>query len=1430
MSDSKSIVLPTFNGKDEAFQVWWTKFRAYATAKGVVNALLSKESDMPLTEAQALDETVADEKKKIKARERNSLAMAYLLSAFKAEADVSLAYETMTDDWPGGLAYQVVEKLMEIYQPKDNVTEVEVQRRLLEVKMKKKEDPKTLFEQVATIQNWYNSATKKLPKDQLIAVVLRAAPEAYASILTSEQEKRGNTLEMSHLRAVMNKFYRQVYKRATNNDEKDDEMALVAPTNHKGGNGRGSRPTKRFSGKCHTCGKEGHMARDCWEDQNNADKRPKWYKPSEVTSAAVSSEKKSTELQLVNVSWGQYAEAFAEEEETNFEDEIIAINNAKDNTNSEMMLKMAKDEGDHPSLLDDPEIWVIDTGATCNSTGHSQGMIERKEANGSKTKMGNGARVSSDRVGKIPFEAANNGVKGIMNDVHLMKDAAFNLVSGTKLLKLGYKLTGNADRLMYEKDGQKLIFDIKINTPEGMLFAARLRRTATEIGGAQATGNQNKILNIKDAHEQLSHIHEDDVRKTAAALGWTLAKGTLGACESCAIGKAKQKNVKTSEPKEKSQEVNGRVYLDISRVVNPKHKVQPRRPYWHLMVDEKTGYKSSSFFQAKDEMVEPTCQKLANWKANGMEVKVLRMDNGGENKSLVKRLNSKEWKLYPAIEYTARDTPQHNHLVEVGFATLYGRGRSMMIAANIPKEWKPVVAQKAFETATKLDGLIPVTIDGVTKPGIEHWCGKMPLYANHLRKWGEAGVVKIKTNTTPKMGDRGITCMMVGYAGNHNGDCYEMLNMKTKRVLETRDVRWLNRMYFNENSPETDGIEQESSEDESDTESDEESDKEPDSEGNEDTSNAQTTTMTTSNTGTTTRSGRVVKRTTRLIEEHEGVSIDEIMAVGAGIGGGFTHTSELIPMKYEQAMAGPKAKQWGEAVDMEHKRMQNHAVFKAVKKQDVPKFAKILTSTWAMKQKADGTLRARVNARGFEQRPGEHYEETGISSPVVNEASIFIILIIIIMGSMYAELNDVKGAFLNGEFSHGERLYMHVPKGFEKYYPTGTVLLLLKTIYGLKQAAFEYWKALLKALKHVGLTRSKADPCVYFRWTARGLSIWASWVDDLLSCGNKEDVVQGRHAIKKFFDLDEVGELKEYVGCKIEYNSAEGWMHLTQPVLIQSFEDEFKLPSQVYTTPAAPNSMLVGGEEGTLNEESHRNYRKGVGKLIHLAKYSKAEILNAVRELSRFGSRPNQAHYRAMIRAMRYCVSTKNRGLMLKPNKRWDGSRDFEFEITGKSDSDFAKCPETRRSVSGWTALLNGAPYVRKSKMQRFVTLSVTEAECVAATSCVQDMMYGKQFLESLGLKVKLPMILYMDNKGGVDIFNNWSIAGNTRSVSTRFAYIRELKEAGILRIEWIQSENNPADIFTKNTDGVTFKRHEQVYNGVIDDTENKAGESYPNK
>ena len=95
-----------------------------------------------------------------------------------------------------------------------------------------------------------------------------------------------------------------------------------------------------------------------------------------------------------------------------------------------------------------------------------------------------------------------------------------------------------------------------------------------------------------------------------------------------------------------------------------------------------------------------------------------------------------------------------------------------------------------------------------------------------------------------------------------------------------------------------------------------------------------------------------------------------------------------------------------------------------------------------------------------------------------------------------------------------------------------------------------------------------------------GLVLWLSWVDDCLIAGKKEQVVEAKQQMMSNFDCDEIGELKEYVGCKVEHNHEEGFIKLTQPVLLQSFEDEFDLPEgKLPKLPATPEQVLQQGDK-----------------------------------------------------------------------------------------------------------------------------------------------------------------------------------------------------------------------------------------------------------
>jgi hypothetical protein len=124
-------------------------------------------------------------------------------------------------------------------------------------------------------------------------------------------------------------------------------------------------------------------------------------------------------------------------------------------------------------------------------------------------------------------------------------------------------------------------------------------------------------------------------------------------------------------------------------------------------------------------------------------------------------------------------------------------------------------------------------------------------------------------------------------------------------------------------------------------------------------------------------------------------------------------------------------------------------------------------------------------------------------------------------------------------------------------------------------------------------------------------------------------------------ECDNGGELQEYVGCKIEYNHEEHWIHLTQPVLlVQNFKDEYDLlDAETPMTPAIPGKILVESET-ILSKAKHTYFLSGVGKLLHLMKWSHPEIMNAVRDLTRFATKVGEPHIKAMHHVMKYCVDT----------------------------------------------------------------------------------------------------------------------------------------------------------------------------------------------
>jgi hypothetical protein len=315
--------------------------------------------------------------------------------------------------------------------------------------------------------------------------------------------------------------------------------------------------------------------------------------------------------------------------------------------------------------------------------------------------------------------------------------------------------------------------------------------------------------------------------------------------------------------------------------------------------------------------------------------------------------------------------------------------------------------------------------------------------------------------------------------------------------------------------------------------------------------------------------------------------------------------------------------------------------------------------------------------------------------------------------------------------------------------------------------------------------------------------------------GVDSDLINLKQDIMNSVECDDGGELKEYVGCKIDHDKEKSTLKITQPVLLQSFKDEFAIEgSEFPNTPGVPLKPLQLGKEPPVTGDRRTYYRSGVGKLMHLKRWSRPEMANAVRDLSRYNGDGSEEHIYAMHRAMRYALGTPKRGLTLAPTAVWDGNPDFEFIIHGTADASYKPYNDSGASVGGHAVFLHDAPISEKIKVQQCTTLSITEAELVSGADCAQDMLFAMRVLESMGLKVKKPMKLYIDNKGAVDYANNWSTSGRMRHVSVRLHFLRELKEQELIETIWCKSEDMPADLFTKNLPGPLFKVHIKVFCG----------------
>ena len=270
-------------------------------------------------------------------------------------------------------------------------------------------------------------------------------------------------------------------------------------------------------------------------------------------------------------------------------------------------------------LFSDPNVWLADTAATVHTTPYCIGLIATKGATaGDSITVGNGTRVAASVIGDISGIMCDQyGVEigpSKLCEVSHLPDGKFNLFSVLHLQNEGWLLHGDKDCIWMTKEKGRIVFDIKIPTPKGAVYAMYFKCLSVQDELANGTTDGGLKLTIGQAHARLGHIGEDAVRKIAGHIGWHLTCGPLMACEACAIGKACQQNLWSHLSDLFTVSNCLHVFLDILLIKKPESISRVHKPHLHIIVVEAMQLKFVHFFEMKDGMVEPTCELFSHLK------------------------------------------------------------------------------------------------------------------------------------------------------------------------------------------------------------------------------------------------------------------------------------------------------------------------------------------------------------------------------------------------------------------------------------------------------------------------------------------------------------------------------------------------------------------------------------------------------------------------------------------------------------------------------------------------------------------------------------------------------------------------------------------------------------------------------------------------
>ncbi|CAI7823555.1 unnamed protein product [Closterium sp. NIES-53] len=430
-----------------------------------------------------------------------------------------------------------------------------------------------------------------------------------------------------------------------------------------------------------------------------------------------------------------------------------------------------------------------------------------------------------------------------------------------------------------------------------------------------------------------------------------------------------------------------------------------------------------------------------------------------------------------------------------------------------------------------------------------------------------------------------------------------------------------------------------------------------------------------------------------------------------------------------------------------------------------PPGANIVDGMWIFRVKRPlGSLpafKARYVARGFSQRQGVDFFHT--FSPTPKMTTLRVLLHVAAQRDYELHSLDFSTAFLQGSL-HKE-IWLSCPPGF-----TGTTLAVL------------------------GFAPSSADPSLFLRTDTTLPTFYVLvYVDDLVfATAYTEALALVKAELQERHTCTDLGELRSYLGLQITRDRAWCTITLTQSHMVHQVLQHFAFPfSSPQPTPLSTGHSLSAPPSDESVEPSGP-YPELVGCLMYLMTCTRPDLAYPLSILARYVApgRHRKVHWDAAKRVLRYLCSTLSMGLVL-------GGRGLVV-LTGHFNASWADDQASQRLSKGYTFSLGSCPVSWRSTRSSSVLSSNCEAEIYAGAMAAQELRWLTYLLTDLGERPRSPLVLYVDNKAMLALCHEQRLEHRTNHIALRYFLARELQQHRQLRLSFVASRANTANVFTK--------------------------------